>query len=168
MSQTEHVFKMLRCLLCDKKFKTERGLSVHLTRTHNIRGPRGRLSLDTIQRFFPLLEKKRWAKAERKLKKTAENLDNDEWVNGYLHALSGMITALKSSYSIPPPYVINLKEQNDKKLQKAKKKFSDFSNKLNTKNEFDAAYFQAWEDYTQYTLHKKNENKTNSTTQQSS
>jgi len=66
--------------------------------------------LKTIQKFFPLLEKKRWAKAEKILKLTTKNAGDDEWKKGYIHALSGMIIALKVSYSPPQPYIVSLKE----------------------------------------------------------
>ncbi|MEJ2242645.1 MAG: hypothetical protein P8Y18_10980 [Candidatus Bathyarchaeota archaeon] len=114
---------MVKCIICKKTFKSQRGLSTHLTRTHNIRGSHDRLSLNTIQKFFPLLTKNRWAKAERKLKIKMENAGDDEWIQGYLHALNGMIIALKV-----------------------------LSNTLSKQNIFDAAYFQAWEDFTKYTL----------------
>lgn len=146
---------MVRCQLCNKEFKTERGLSVHLTRTHNIQGPHGRLSLNTSKNFFPLLEKNRWSKAEKHLKIKEENSDDDEWIRGYLHALRGMITALRVSYSPPQPYIVNLKEFSNKKLQEVKESFSELSDKLNRKKPFDAAYFQAWEDFTQYILYSE-------------
>jgi septation ring formation regulator EzrA len=144
---------MVRCLLCDKKFKTKKGLSVHLARTHDVHGSHGRLSLKTIQKFFPLLKKKRWAKAEKFLKRTMENAEDDEWIKGYIHALSGMIVSLKASYSPPEPYIVSLKEFSNKKLQEIKDVFSDISSNLDSKNAFDAAYFQAWEDFTHYVLH---------------
>jgi hypothetical protein len=143
---------MLRCLLCDKKFKTERGLSVHLARTHDIHGPHGRLSLKTIQKFFPLLKKRQWAKAEKFLDLAVKKIDEDDWVKGYIHALDGMITALRASYSLPQPYIVKLKDFSSKKLQEVKGLFTELSNNLDNKNEFDAAYFQAWEDYTQYSI----------------
>lgn len=143
---------MVRCLLCDKKFKTERGLSVHLARTHDIHGPHGRLSLKVIQKFFPLLKKRRWAKAENFLKRTVKKIEEDEWVKGYIHALNGMITALKVTYSPPQPYIVKLEEFDNKKLQEVKDMFTELSNTLNSKNAFDAAYFQAWEDFTHYGL----------------
>jgi hypothetical protein len=143
---------MARCLLCDKKFKTERGLTVHLARTHDIRGPHGRLSLKTIQRFFPLLKKRRWAKAEKILKLTVKKIGEDEWVKGYIHALNGMITALKVTYSPPQPYIVKLEDFDNKKLQEVKDMFTELSNTLDNNNKFDAAYFQAWEDFTQYAL----------------
>ena len=150
------VFKMVNCLLCKKKFKTRKGLSLHLTRTHNIHGSHGRLSLNTIQNFFPLLTKKRWTKAERKLKNKMENAEDDEWTLGYLHALNGMIIALKSSYSNPEPYIINIKEFSQKKLLDIKSSFNNLSSTLNNQNKFDSAYFQAWVDFTKYTLDLQN------------
>jgi hypothetical protein len=143
---------MFRCLLCDKKFKTERGLTVHLARTHDIHGPHGRLSLKTIQEFFPLLKKRQWTKAENLLKKTVKKVGEDEWVKGYIHALNGMIAALKVSYSPPQPYIVKLKEFSSQKLKEVKDMFTGLSDTLDDKNEFDAAYFQAWEDFTQYAL----------------
>ena len=147
---------MVTCILCKKTFKSQRGLSLHLTRSHDIQGSHGRLSLNTIQKFFPLLTKNRWAKAERKLKIKMENAGDDEWIQGYLHALNGMIMALKVNYSNPEPYIVNLKEFSQKKLQEIKKSFNSLSNTLNKQNIFDATYFQAWEDFTKYTLDLKN------------
>ena len=147
---------MVACLLCKKIFKSQRGLSLHLNRTHNIHGSHGRLSLNTIQKFFPLLTKKRWTKAERKLKNKMENAEDDEWTLGYLHALNGMIIALKSSYSNPEPYIVNLKEFSQKKLLEIKSTFNNLSNTLDAQNIFDSAYFQAWVDFTKYTLGLQN------------
>jgi hypothetical protein len=144
---------MVRCLLCDKKFKTERGLYAHLARTHDIHGPHGRLSLKTIQKFFPLLEKRRWAKAEKFLKLTVKKIGEDKWIKGYIHALNGMITALRVTYSPPQPYIVKLEEFDNKKLQEVKDMFNELSNTLNSKNAFDAAYFQAWDDFIHYGLH---------------
>jgi hypothetical protein len=146
---------MIRCLLCDKKFKTERGLFVHLARTHDIHGPHGRLSLKTIKEFFPLLKRRRWAKAEKFLGLTVKKIGEDEWIKGYIHALSGMITALKTSYSPPKPYIVKIENFGNKKLQEVKDTFTELSNTLDSKNAFDAAYFQAWEDFTHYALRKQ-------------
>jgi hypothetical protein len=143
---------MFRCLLCDKKFKTERGLSVHLSRTHAIQGLHGRFSLKAVQEFFPLLRRRRWAKAEKFLELTVKKLGEDEWVKGYVHALSGMISALKMSDSSPRPYIVKLEDFGNKKLHEVKDMFTELSNTLDSKNTFDAAYFQAWEDFTQYAL----------------
>ncbi len=147
---------MVTCLLCKKIFKSQRGLSLHLNRTHNIHGSHGRLSLNTIQKFFPLIASNRWAKAERKLKIKMKNAGDDEWIKGYLHALNGMIIALKSSYSNPEPYIVNLKEFSQKKLEEIKASFKNLSNTLNKQDIFDAAYFQAWVDFTKYILDSQN------------
>jgi hypothetical protein len=147
---------MVTCLLCKKSFKSQRGLSLHLTRTHNIHGSHDRLSLNTIQKFFPLITKKRWAKAERQLKTKMENAGDDEWMQGYLHALNGMIIALKSSYSKPEPFIVNLKEFSKKNIQEIKSKFNNLSKTLNNQNLFDSAYFQAWKDFTTYILDIQN------------
>lgn len=143
---------MLRCLLCDKKFKTERGLAVHLSRTHAVHGSHGRLSLKTTQEFFPLLLKRRWSKAEKFLELTVKKLGIDEWINGYVHALSGMIAAMKMSNSPPQPYIVKLEDFSNKKLIEVKNMFTDISNTMNSKNAFDAGYFRAWEDITHYAL----------------
>lgn len=147
---------MVICSLCKKNFKTRRGLSVHLTKTHDIQGSHGRFSLYIIKDFFPLLTKKRWKKAERKFKIKTENAGDDEWVQGYLHALNGMITALKASYSNLEPYIVRLKEFNKEKLLITKLRFNNLSNTLINQSKFDAAYFQAWEDFTKYTLGLQN------------
>jgi hypothetical protein len=108
--------------------------------------------LIAIQEFFPLLKRRRWAKAEKFLELTVKKLDEDEWINGYVHALSGMIAALKMSNSPPQPYVVKLEDFDNKKLHEVKDMFTELSNTLDSKNAFDAAYFQAWEDFTQYSL----------------
>jgi hypothetical protein len=108
--------------------------------------------LKTVQKFFPLLERRRWAKAEKFLELTVKNLGEDEWINGYVHALSGMIAALKMSNSPPPPYIVKLEDLGNKKLEEVKDRFNDLSDTLDNKNAFDAAYFRAWEDFTQYSL----------------
>lgn len=142
---------MVRCVLCGKELKTERGYSVHLSRSHKISGHHGRFSLAFIYEFFSLLEKKRWKKAETYL----ENLkmDNvDDWISGYIHALNGMVTGLSMSHSVPRPYILYLKDFNDKKIKSLKNGFASFSKKLASKNDFDAGYFRAWKDFTEYVI----------------
>jgi len=147
------VFKVVVCQLCDGKFKNERGLFVHLARTHRVHGPRGRLSSKTIHRFFPLLKERRWAKAERFLKRVVKKSEEDEWRKGYAHALRGMIIALRIEHSSPQPYILQLKSYNRRRLQEAKKQFIELSKKpLNIK--FDIGYFQAWTDCIHHLLHQ--------------
>lgn len=146
---------MVCCLLCDKELKTNRGLSVHLSRKHNVHGPHGRLALSVIGEFFPLLEKNRWAKAKRLLTRLKQNAEDDEWIKGYTHALNGMIEALNTSYSAPRPYILGLEEFSTKKLQEVKYGFRKLSAVLESKKEFDAAYFQAWQDFTNYVIKRQ-------------
>ncbi|MFQ6081493.1 MAG: hypothetical protein ACE5OW_07495 [Candidatus Bathyarchaeia archaeon] len=135
--------------------KNERGLSVHLARAHDVHGPRGRLSVKAIQRFFPLLKKRRWAKAEGFLKGVVERDVEDEWRKGYAQALRGMIIALRVDHSPPQPYILQLKSYDRRRLQEAKKEFIKLSKKpLNTR--FDEGYFQAWTDYIHHLLHQRN------------
>ena len=143
---------MVRCLLCDREFKTKQGLFVHLNRIHKICGFRARLSLKIGEEFFPLLEKKRWKKAKNIMKKIQQNQEMDEWTKGYLHALNGMISSLKMSDVSPEPYIHKIKQFEEKKLQEIKAGFNDFSNLFNGKKEFDVAYFKAWKDFTNYII----------------
>jgi hypothetical protein len=135
---------MRACGLCGRKFKNERGLMVHLARTHDIHGVRGRLSLKAVYRFFPSLEERRWSYAQKFLNKV-EGVE-DEWIGGYVQALNGMLIALKESHSSPEPYILQMKRYSGQKLQNLKEDFVTLSNKpVNTT--FDKGYIQAWIDY---------------------
>jgi hypothetical protein len=107
-----------------------------------------------VQEFFPLLMRRQWAKAERFLELTVKKLGEDEWINGYVHALGGMIVALKMSNSPPQPYIVKLKDFGDEKLKKVKDMFTDLSKNMDSKNDFDEGFFTAWKDFTQYTIKK--------------
>ena len=124
-----------------------------MSRTHDIHGSHGRLSLKTIQEFFPLLKRRRWAKAEKILELTVKKLGEDEWIKGYVHALDGMITTLKTPHSSPLPYIIKLKGLDKKRLLKARETFNELVMNLTPKSKFDAGYFQAWNDFLHYKLH---------------
>jgi hypothetical protein len=128
---------------------------VHLSRSHDVHGSKARLSLKTFQEFFPLLSRRRWAKAERFLELTIKKFGDDEWISGYVHALSGMIAALRTSNSPPQPYIIKLQDFCEKKLKEVKEMFSNLSDTMDSKNTFDAAFFRAWEDFSQYVLKNK-------------
>jgi len=104
--------------------------------------------------FFPLIENRSWTKAETLLEQIKEERSNTEWMLGYLLALQGMISALKEEGS-HEPYILQLKEFSYKKLQEIKQNFNDFNKKLATKNDFDAAYFQAWNDFTYFLMNSK-------------
>jgi hypothetical protein len=123
---------------------------VHLSRTHAVSGSHGRLSLKTVQEFFPLLKRRRWAKAEKFLELTVKTVEEDEWVKGYVHALGGMIASLKISNSPPQPYIVKIEDFGNKKLKEVKDMFNDLSKSMDSENGFDAAYFKAWEDFILY------------------
>jgi hypothetical protein len=140
----KNVANMRTCGLCGRRFKNERGLRVHLARTHDIHGPRGRLSIKAVHRFFPLLAERKWTYAQRFLNKI-EGAE-DEWIEGYTQALGGMLLALKEFQSSPQPYILQLEGHSGQELQKLKEGFAALSDKpLNA--DFDEGYIQAWLDY---------------------
>jgi hypothetical protein len=142
---------MISCLLCEKEFKTQRGLSSHLARVHDVRNQKQKFSLYIIADFFPLLEKRSWTKTQTLLQQIKEEKNNNEWMMGYIHALEGMISALREEGS-HKPYIVDLKNSSYKKLQEEKRKFSEFNRILVPKKDFDAAYFQAWTDFIYYLM----------------
>ena len=146
---------MNNCLLCEKTFKTKRGLSSHLSRVHYISDQKQKFSLYIIGDFFPLIQNKNWTKAESLLQQINEKNQTNEWMNGYIHALEGMVSALKGGFSSHEPYIFNLKNSSYKKLQEIKKMFSKFGETSINKRDFDAAYFQAWNDFTYYIMNSK-------------
>lgn len=142
---------MVQCVLCGKELKTKRGYHVHLSRTHKVSDSHGRFSLTTVTELFPLLEKKRWKKAETQLNRVDKN-QIDDWIRGYIHAIRGMIASLRTPHSVPKPYIIHLKEFSNQKLKELETGFGSFSKKLIPRNEFDTGYFQAWKDFTGYVI----------------
>ena len=144
---------MVLCQLCGKVFKNKHGFAIHLTRVHNISGPRGRLSLKSVYNFFPLLDKNKWTKAIEFLKQATDEDPEDIWRRGYIHALEGMVTAIRYKQSSPQPYITLLKDFNKKQLQEVLDQFIKESEKpLIT--EFDFGYTQAWIDHIRYMLNK--------------
>ena len=146
---------MFNCLLCTKKFKTKKGLSSHLSKFHNIHDQKQKFSLYIIGDFFPLIENRSWSKAENMLQQIRQKRITNEWMMGYLHALNGMLSAFKLGDSSNEPYIFALKRTDYKKLQEVKNTFSEFSKKLVHAHDFDAAYFQAWKDFTYYVMNSK-------------
>ena len=76
----------------------------------------------------------------------------DEWIEGYVHALTGMIEALKTTHSMQP-YIVELKNHDCNQLQITKEEFLSQLTPLST--EFDQGYFQAWVDYIHYLLYQQ-------------
>ena len=145
---------MISCLLCEKKFETQKGLSAHLARVHDVRDQKQKFSLYIIAYFFPLIEKRSWTKTETLLQQIKQEKNNNDWMKGYIHALEGMISALKEE-GAQKPYIYNLTDSSYAKLQEEKRKFSEFNKIMAPKNDFDAAYFQAWTDFTYYLMNSK-------------
>ena len=145
---------MVNCLLCEKKFETQRGLFSHLIRVHDVRDQKQRFSLYVIGDFFPLIEKRSWSKAEELLEEMKKENSSTDWMLGYLLALGGMISALKEGGSIEP-YIFSLKRCNYQQLQEEQNGFNEFNKLLAPKKDFDAAYFQAWNDLTYYMMNSK-------------
>jgi hypothetical protein len=143
---------MIVCQLCGRECKNDLGLSVHLSRVHHIRGIRERLSLKTIHNFYPLLKKRRWTTAYGFLKLVTEKRLEDEWIEGYVHALKGMIEALKTNHP-PQPYIFELTGYGGDQLQEAEREFINQSLPISTV--FDQGYFQAWIDYIYHLLYQK-------------
>ncbi|MEJ2242622.1 MAG: hypothetical protein P8Y18_10860, partial [Candidatus Bathyarchaeota archaeon] len=83
MEKIEFDHEMISCLLCEKKFKTIRGLTSHLTRIHDVSDNKQRFSLYIIGDFFPLIENNSWTKAENLLEQINKEKKNNEWMKGY-------------------------------------------------------------------------------------
>ena len=110
--------------------------------------------LEVIGDFFPLIEKRSWTKAEELLEEMRKDNSSTDWMLGYLLALGGMISALKEGGSIEP-YIFSLKRCNYQQLQEEQNGFNEFNKLLAPKKDFDAAYFQAWNDLTYYMMNSK-------------
>jgi hypothetical protein len=49
-----------------------------------------------VVRFFQLLKGRKFAEAERVLERVKNKINETEWNSGYIHALEGIILAMKS------------------------------------------------------------------------
>ena len=97
-----------------------------------------------VARFFQLVKGRRFAEAERVLERIGLKTNQTEWNSGYLHALSGMLSAEKSSDSYA--FLKNLNFDDEKDLKKFKKEFlSESRNKIHA--DYDRGFYSAWADY---------------------
>lgn len=97
-----------------------------------------------LTRFFQLLAKRKFASAERMLKRVVEKAHSTERDRGYLQALSGMLRSQRSGEQ--SAFISNLKDKDEKWLQKYRREFlSDARNKLFA--DYDRGFFSAWADY---------------------
>jgi len=93
--------------------------------------------------FFNLLIQRSFSSAEKELRKIKQRAEPTQWYNGYINALEGMLTALKSDER--KHAFINRIERS--KINEHKKEFLSRSKKL-LHTEFDRGFFTAWADYT--------------------
>ena len=97
-----------------------------------------------VTRFFQLIERRRFAEAERVLERIRLKTSKTEWNSGYLHALDGMLFTQKSSDSYA--FLKNLNFEDEKDLKKFRKEFlKEYKSKIHV--DYDRGFFAAWADY---------------------
>ena len=111
----------------------------------------------TIMRFFSTMNERRFSDAEKLLKSVRRSLKrakpdvNSEWIEGYIHALNGMMTLLKSGED---PYSLIHSLDCKEKIEKYSGEISRHAeNPIHT--DFDRGFFSAWSDYMQYLRKRK-------------
>lgn len=108
-------------------------------------------------RFFSLMRERKFSEAEKLLKNVERSLKranpdvNSEWIEGYLHALNGMITLLRSGED---PYSLMHSLDCEEKIKKYDSEVARHAeNPIHT--DFDRGFFSAWSDYMQYLKRRK-------------
>ena len=102
-----------------------------------------------VTRFFQLVDKRRFAEAERVLERIRLKTNETEWNSGYLHALDGMLSTEKSSDSYA--FLKNLSLDDESELKKFRKKFlRESRNKIHA--DYDRGFFAAWADYVRMSI----------------
>jgi hypothetical protein len=97
-----------------------------------------------VTRFFQLVDRRRFAEAERVLERIRLKTSETEWNSGYLHALDGILFSQKSGDSYA--FLKNLNFEDEKELKKFRKEFlSESRNKIHA--DYDRGFFSAWADY---------------------
>lgn len=91
--------------------------------------------------FFLALTQRSFAEAERTLDKIKEKAKSTEWYDGYIQALEGMITPLKTNNR----YALINQIQADE-IKKLSREFNSNSKNIFHK-EFDKGFFTAWANY---------------------
>ena len=95
-----------------------------------------------VTRFFQLLVNRRFAEAERELKRIKQKMHKTEWNRGYFRALYGMLIARKSNND---NYAFLSKlDLNDKNVLRNYRK--EFRGHVKSKlhGDFDRGFFSAW------------------------
>ena len=99
-----------------------------------------------IARFFQLVENRQFAEAERELERIRQKMENNEWNQGYLKALNGILLSTKmnnDNYS----FLSKINPKDVKTLKEYRKEFlKQVNNRL--REDYDKGFFSAWADYT--------------------
>ena len=104
---------------------------------------------DNIIAFFKNVLERRFSEAEREIKKIRDkNLSNDDFMSGYLNALEGIVTSIRSGDERD---FINKLPLDDKSMRGYKRSFGEFL-KGDPQDSFDKGYFSAWSDFIHYKL----------------
>ncbi len=103
-----------------------------------------------VTRYFQLVTKRRFAEAERILERLKIKTKKNEWNDGYLKALSGMLLVWKANddrYA----FLSKLDLHDRKKLQNYRREFLRHSRER-FYVDYDRGFFSAWADYTRVLL----------------
>ncbi len=99
-----------------------------------------------VTRFFQLVENRQFAEAERELERIKQKMENNEWNQGYLEALNGILLSTKmnnDNYSL----LSKINPKDGKTLKEYRKEFlKQVNNRL--REDYDKGFFSAWADYT--------------------
>ena len=99
-----------------------------------------------VTRFFQLVKNRQFAEAERELERIKQKMKNNEWNQGYLGALNGILLSTKTNndnYSL----LSRINPKDGKTLKEYRREFlKQVSNRL--REDYDKGFFSAWADYT--------------------
>ena len=99
-----------------------------------------------VTRFFQLVKNRQFAEAERELERIKQKMKNNEWNQGYLEALNGILLSTRTNndnYSL----LSRINPKDGKTLKEYRREFlKQVSNRL--REDYDKGFFSAWADYT--------------------
>jgi len=98
-----------------------------------------------VARFFQLVENRQFAEAERELERIRQRMEENEWNQGYLKALNGILLSTKindDQYS----FLSKINPKDGKNLKEYRREFlKQVNNRL--REDYDKGFFSAWADY---------------------
>ncbi len=145
------VHKMVVCEVCGRRFRSKRGLGIHVAKAHEGSHRRSLLCKNLAFQFFTFLEESKWAAAERVWKEIDEMELDGDWLGGYTNALFGMMVSLRRRTSHVGPYIEKVREYDNSELQDAERSFKKLiARRMST--EFDKGFFQGWHQYIRFLL----------------